>query len=143
MTTPFLSAKGMACETNGLWFHKQKFYIVSQARPTFSKEWINSAYKLCSITSHNAVMVLVSLVPKLDFSRQLENCVRSTTYSIFIQVGQNAGRLFFSNLMLEVNEDCILMYKQSTSSMDSQWAILAAANYRLSFKRSTTRLSRS
>jgi len=52
-------------------------------------------------------MVLVSLVPRLDFLRLLENCVWSTTYSIFVQVGQNAGRLFFSILTLDVNEDCI------------------------------------
>ena len=41
VTTPFHSSKSVACETNELWFscfHKQKFYIVSQARPTFSKK---------------------------------------------------------------------------------------------------------
>ena len=64
-------------------------------------------YKLCSTTSFSVVMVLVSLVPRPDFSHLLENCVWSTTYSIFIQVGQNAGRLFFSNLTLDVIEDCI------------------------------------
>ena len=92
-------------------FHKQKFYIVSQARPTFSKR--KGLDKLCiQIVFHHivysAVMVLVSLVPRQDFSRLLENCVWSTTYSIFVQVGQNAGRLFFSNLTLDIIEDCII-----------------------------------
>ena len=67
MTRPFLSAKGVACETNE---HKQEFYIVSQPRLTsfLEKGWITCAYKLCSTTSHSAVMVLVSLVPRLYFS---------------------------------------------------------------------------
>ena len=98
MTRPFLSAKGVACETNE---HKQEFYIVSQAGLTSflkkEKGWINCAYKLCSTTSHSAVMVLVSLVPRLYFSRLVENWVWSTAYSIFVQMGQNAGALFFSN----------------------------------------------
>ena len=66
MTRPFLSAKGVACETNE---HKQEFYIVSQARLTSflkkEKGWINYAYKLCPATSYSAVTVLVSLVPRL------------------------------------------------------------------------------
>ena len=70
MTRPFLSAKGVACETNE---HKQEFYIVSQAGLTFflkkEKGRINCAYKLCSTTSYSALMVLVSLVPRLYFSR--------------------------------------------------------------------------
>ena len=40
---------------------------------TLKKGWINSAYKLCSTASYSAVMVLVSLVPRPDFSRLLEN----------------------------------------------------------------------
>ena len=64
-------------------------------------------YKLCSTTSHSTVMVLVSLVPRMDFSHLQVNCVWSTTYSIFVQVGQNAGRLF-SNLTLDIIEDCII-----------------------------------
>ena len=79
MTRPFLSAKGVVCETNE---HKQEFYIVAQAGLTsfFKKEkgWINCAYKLCSTTSFSAVMVLVSLVPRLYFSRLVENWVWST-----------------------------------------------------------------
>ena len=67
MSRPFLSAKGVACETNE---HKQEFYIVSQAGLTSflkkEKGWINCAYKLCS-TTYSAVMVLVSLVPTLYF----------------------------------------------------------------------------
>ena len=70
MTRPFLSAKGVACETNE---HKQEFYIVSQPGLTSflkkEKGWMNCAYKLCSTTSYSAVMVLVSLVPRLYFSR--------------------------------------------------------------------------
>ena len=97
MTRPFLSAKGVACETNE---YKQEFYIVSQPRLTSflkkEKGWINCAYKLCSTTSHSAVMVLVSLVP-IYFSYLVENWVWSTAYSIFVQMGQNAGPLFFSN----------------------------------------------
>ena len=68
MTRPFLSAKGVACETNE---HKQEFYIVSQARLTSflknEKGWINCAYKLCPATSYSAVTVLVNLVPRLFF----------------------------------------------------------------------------
>ena len=86
------------CETNE---HKQEFYIVSQAGLTSflkkEKGWINCAYNMCSTTSHSAVMVLVSLVPRLYFSRLVENWVWSTAYSIFVQIGQNAGALFFSN----------------------------------------------
>ena len=70
MSRPFLSAKGVACETNE---YKQEFYIVSQAGLTSflkkEKGWINCAYKLCSTTSYSAVMVLVSLVPTLYFLR--------------------------------------------------------------------------
>ena len=43
--------------------HKQQFYIVSQARPTFvTKEmgWMNCAYKLCPTASYSGVMVLAS-----------------------------------------------------------------------------------
>ena len=98
MTRPFLSVKGVACETNE---HTQEFYIVSQARLTSflknEKGWINCAYKLCPTTSYSAVTVLVSLVPRLYFSHLVENWVWSTTYSIFVQMGQNAGALFFSN----------------------------------------------
>ena len=98
MTRPFLSVKGVACDTNE---YKQEFYKVSQPRLTSllkkEKGWINFAYKLCSTTSHSAVMVLVSLVPRLYFSRLVENWVWSTAYSIFVQMGQNAGPLFFSN----------------------------------------------
>ena len=79
MTRSFLSAKGVACETNE---HKQEFYTVSQARLTSflkkEKGWINCVYKLCSTTSYSAVMVLVSLVPRLYFSRLVENWVWST-----------------------------------------------------------------
>ena len=79
MTRPFISVKGVACETNE---HKQEFYIVSQARLTSflikEKGWISCAYKLCSTTSYSAVMVLVSLVPRLYFSRLVENWVWST-----------------------------------------------------------------
>ena len=98
MTRPFLSVKGVACETNE---HKQEFYTVSQPRLTSflkkEKGWINCVYKLCSNTSYSAVMVLVSLVPRLYFSRLVENWVWSTAYSIFVQMGQNAGALLFSN----------------------------------------------
>ena len=98
MTRPFLSAKGVACETNE---HKQEFYIISQARLTTflkkEKDWINCAYKLCPATSYSAVTVLVSLVPRLYFSRLVENWVWSIAYYISVQMGQNAGALFFSN----------------------------------------------
>ena len=51
--------------------------------------------------------MLVSLVPRPQFSRLLENWVWSTAYSIFVQMGKNAGALFFSNLILGIIEDCI------------------------------------
>ena len=37
-------------------------------------------YKLCSTTLYSVVMVLVSLVPRPDFSHLLVNCVWSTIY---------------------------------------------------------------
>ena len=53
MTRPFLSAKGVACETNE---HKQEFYVVSQARLTSflkkEKDWL----KLCiQIVFHHII----------------------------------------------------------------------------------------
>ena len=60
MTRPFLSAKGVACETNQ---HKQQAGLTSFLK--IEKGWINCAYKLCSTTSYSAVKVLVSLVPRL------------------------------------------------------------------------------
>ena len=38
-----------------------------------------------------------SLVSRPHFSRPLEKWVRSTAYSIFVQVRRNVGALFFSN----------------------------------------------
>ena len=52
-------------------------------------------------------MVLVNLGPRPHFLCLLENWEWSTTHSIFVQVGQNAGTLFFSNLTLDIIEDCI------------------------------------
>ena len=98
MTRPFLSAKGVACETNE---HKQEFYIVSQAGLTSflkkEKGWINCAYKLCSTTSHSAVMVLVSLVPRLFFvpgmlfyAMRKEHEYRLSQSSLFIRAFLNS-----------------------------------------------------
>ena len=67
-------------------------------------------------------MVLVSLVPRPDFSHLLVNCVWSITYSIFVQVGQNAGRLFFSNLTLDFIEDCIIS-TMCTSNLLAVWIV--------------------
>ena len=44
MTRPFLSAKGVACETNE---HKQEFYIVSQAGLTSFLKKRKGLDKLC------------------------------------------------------------------------------------------------
>ena len=67
-------------------------------------------------------MVLVNLVPRQDYSHLLKNCVWSTTYSIFVQVGQNAGTLFFSNLTLDIIEDCIIS-TLCTSNLLAVWIV--------------------
>ena len=48
-----------------------------------------------------------TLVPRPHFSGPLEKWVRSTAYSIFVQVRRNTGALFSFNLNLDVIEDCI------------------------------------
>ena len=67
-------------------------------------------------------------------------------YSIFIQVYQNVGALFFSNLCLTSSNIAFhTACEWSTSEMDVDRAILAAT-YRqafLSFETSTSRLSQS
>ena len=50
---------------------------------------------------------LPSLISRPHFSRPPEKWVWSTAYSIFVQVRRNVGALFFSNLTLDVIEDCI------------------------------------
>ena len=51
--------------------------------------------------------LLTSLVSRPHFSRPPEKWVWSTAYSIFVQVRRNVGALFFSNLTLDVIDDCI------------------------------------
>ena len=43
----------------------------------------------------------------LEVKPHPKNRVWSTAYTIFVQVHRNTGTLFFSNLMLDVIEDCI------------------------------------
>ena len=51
--------------------------------------------------------ILWVLSPDCIFSHTPEKWVWSTTYSIFVQVHQNVGTLFFFNLTLDVIKDCI------------------------------------
>ena len=119
---------------------KKVLYSLSLSQK--EKGWINSSYKLCSTTSYSAVMVLVSLVPRPDFSHLLENCVWSTTYSIFIQVGQNAGTLFISSLTPDIIENCIPHCVQTIYQHYGQPQLPQIIDQAiLSFKRSMTRLS--
>ena len=48
-----------------------------------------------------------SLIPRPHFAHPPKKWVWSTAYFIFVQVHRNAGTLFFSNLTLDVIEDCI------------------------------------
>ena len=57
---------------------------------------------------HNlAAPMFTSLISRPHFSRPPEKWVWSTAYSIFVQVRRNVGALFFSNLTLDVIDDCI------------------------------------
>ena len=55
--------------------------------------------------AYSAVMVLVNLGPKQHFMPAGK--LGLVNWSIFVQVGQNAGTLLFSNLTLDVINDCI------------------------------------
>ena len=79
--------------------------------------------------------LLPSLIPRLHFSCGSAKWVWSTAYSIFVQVRQHSGALFFSNLTLDIIEDCIpisTLHAISTSEMDIDQATIAAM-YRLGY----------
>ena len=50
---------------------------------------------------------VVSFPDRIFRARPPEKRVWWTAYSVFVQVRRNAGALFFSNLTLDVIEDCI------------------------------------
>ena len=52
-------------------------------------------------------LIVVVSFPDRILSRPPEKWVWSTAYSIFVQVRRNVGALFFSNLTLDVIDDCI------------------------------------
>ena len=68
--------------------------------------------------------VLLSLIPRPHFSRQLEKWVWSTAYSIFVQVHQHSGTLLFSNLTLDIIEDCIPISTLRANDLLAKWTLI-------------------
>ena len=136
MTRPFLSAKGVACETNE---HKQEFYIVSQGGLTSFLKKRKGLDKLCiQVVFHHIIYIVESwcqlvLFPDFIFrawwkigSGQLPNpfsfkWARMLVHCSFLIECLTALKIAFH-----------IVQQQSTSSMDIHWASLVAV-YRLCY----------